>query len=172
MVLQPLQYSSSRVLEFDQFRDLLAAYISSPLGKGRVAQLEPSADRGWITRQQELAAETRRFLSVGGRFDCTGLFDAAKLLAKSKIPGAVLEINELRDLLLLIDKAAEWREIALNPPEAIAKEWHAMRELAVEIADFTPLLRYFRNKILPDGTLDDRASPELARIRREVEKQK
>ena len=33
-------------------------------------------------------------------------------------------------------------------------------------------MRYFRNKILPDGTLDDRASPELARIRREIEKQK
>ncbi len=34
------------------------------------------------------------------------------------------------------------------------------------------LLRHFRNKILPDGTLDDRASPELARIRRDIEKQK
>ena len=34
------------------------------------------------------------------------------------------------------------------------------------------MLRHFRNKILPDGTLDDRASPELARIRREIEKQK
>ncbi|MGB0037686.1 MAG: Smr/MutS family protein, partial [Terriglobales bacterium] len=33
-------------------------------------------------------------------------------------------------------------------------------------------LRAFRNKILPDGTLDDRASPELGRIRREIEKQK
>ena len=47
-----------------------------------------------------------------------------------------------------------------------------MRELSQDIADFTPLLRYFGNKILPDGTLDDRASPELARIRREIEKQK
>jgi DNA mismatch repair protein MutS2 len=30
----------------------------------------------------------------------------------------------------------------------------------------------FRNKILPDGTLEDRASPELARLRREIEKQR
>jgi len=34
------------------------------------------------------------------------------------------------------------------------------------------LLRYFRNKILPDGTLDDRASPELSRIRRDIERQR
>ena len=38
--------------------------------------------------------------------------------------------------------------------------------------DFTEFLRYFRNKIQPDGTLEDRASPELARIRREIEKQR
>ncbi len=30
----------------------------------------------------------------------------------------------------------------------------------------------FRNKIQPDGTLDDKASPELSRIRREIEKQR
>ena len=51
-------------------------------------------------------------------------------------------------------------------------KWQAVHELSQTLADFTLLLRYFRNKILPDGTLDDRASPELARIRREMEKQK
>ena len=47
-----------------------------------------------------------------------------------------------------------------------------MRELSERLEDFTLLLRHFRNKILPDGTLDDRASPELDRIRRDIEKQK
>lgn len=174
MVPQPLEHSSSRVLEFDQFRDLLSAYVHSPLGKAQVLQLVPSADREWIARQQQLAAETRRFLSSGGRFDFSGLFDAGQLLAKAKIPGASLEINQLRDILLVIDKAAEWREIALHPPEAVLREnaWQGMQELSGQIADFTQLLRFFRNKLLPDGTLDDRASPELGRIRREVEKQK
>ena len=174
MVPHPLKHSSSRVLEFDQFRDLLSVYVNSPLGKGRVAQLAPSSDRKWIADQQQLAAETRRFLSAGGRCDFTGLFDAGQLLAKAKIPGAALEINEIRDILLVVDKAAEWREIALRPPEAVLREkaWERMQALSLQIADFTAVLRYFRNKILPDGTLDDRASPELSRIRREVEKQK
>lgn len=174
MVPSPLQHSSSRVLEFDQFRDLLSAYVNSPLGKERVAQLAPSSNRNWIAEQQQLAAETRRFLSSGGRFDFSGLFDASRLLAKAKIPGAALEIAELRDILLIADKAAEWREIALRPPEAVLREkaWEGMQALSLQIADFTAVLRYFRNKILPDGTLDDRASAELSRIRREVEKQK
>ena len=51
-------------------------------------------------------------------------------------------------------------------------EWIAVAELSSGIADFTEFLRAFRNKIQPDGTLEDRASPELARIRREIERQK
>src|SRR5215831_16609982 len=172
MVPSPLQHASARVLEFDQFRDLLSAYVHSPLGKDRVARLRPSADRSWIARQQQLAAEARRYLYAGGRFEFSGLFDAGSLLAKAKIEGASLEISELRDIILLADKAAEWREIALHPPDSVKAEWAGMAELALHIADFTDLLRFFRNKILPDGTLDDRASPELGRIRREVEKQK
>jgi DNA mismatch repair protein MutS2 len=172
MIPSPLQHSSSRVLEFDHFRDVLGGYVWSPLGKARVSRLAPSSDRQWIDRQQQLAAETRRFLFAGGRFDFSGLFDAGQLLAKAKIAGASLEIGQLRDILLVVDKAAEWREIAAHPPDAVRGEWNGMESLSLTIADFTELLRFFRNKILPDGTLDDRASPELARIRREVEKQK
>jgi DNA mismatch repair protein MutS2 len=172
MVPQPLLHSSSRVLEFDHFRDVLAFYVSSPLGKARIAQLEPSLDRAWINRQQQLADETRRFYSAGGRFDFAGLFDAHTLLSKARIPGATLEIDQIRDLILLVDKASEWREMALHPPESVKPHWQGMLELTEQIADFTLLLRFFRNKIQPDGTLDDRASAELTRIRREVEKQK
>ena len=48
-------------------------------------------------------------------------------------------------------------------------EWNEVRSLSARIADFTEFLRAFRNKIQPDGTLEDKASPELARIRREIE---
>ena len=75
-------------------------------------------------------------------------------------------------MVLVVDRAAEWREIALNPPAAMKAEWTAVAELSSGIIDFTEFLRAFRNKIQPDGTLEDRASPELARIRREIERQK
>ena len=168
----PIQHSSERVLEFDQLRQLLAIYTGSPLGHQRVMQLTPSRDLEWIERQQQLTGELRGYLRAGGHFDFHGLLDPTPLIDKSRIRGAALEITEIRDLLLMADRAAEWREIALHPPVAVADKWQAMGELSNGIADFTLLLRFFRNKILPDGTLDDRASPELARIRREIEKQK
>ncbi|MGA2905118.1 MAG: Smr/MutS family protein [Candidatus Korobacteraceae bacterium] len=168
----PMQNSSGHVLEFDQFRQLLAAYTASPLGHERVMQLTPSRDRHWIERQQQLTEELRGYLRSGGRFDFHGLLDPAPLIDKARIAGAALEIVEIRDLLMVADRAAEWREIALHPAAAIQNQWQAVHELSQGMADFTLLLRHFRNKILPDGTLDDRASSELARIRREIEKQK
>ena len=167
-----IQHTSERVLEFDHLRDLLLTYAASPLGKGRIAALTASRNRQWIERQQQLSEELRGYLRNGGRFDFTGLLDPTDLIHKSRIQGAALELTEVRDVLFLADRAAEWREIASHPPVEIEGSWDAVRELSQDIADFTQLLRFFRNKILPDGTLDDRASPELARIRRDIERQR
>jgi DNA mismatch repair protein MutS2 len=169
---QPLSQASARVLEFDSLRDLLSGYASSPLGKELIAELAPATDREWIENQQQLTTEIREFRRVGGRFDFAGLLEVTKLVEKSRIANAALETTDIRDVVLMVDRAAEWHEIALSPPAAMKFEWKAVAQLSLGIADFTEFLRTFRNKILPDGSLDDKASPELARIRREIEKQR
>ena len=168
----PLPYTSHRVLEFDALRDLVRGYSWSPLGQQKIAELEASSDANWIRNQHQLTAEIREFMRVGGRFEFLGLAEISDLLEKSRIAGAALETTEIRDLVLLVDRAAEWREIALSPPAAMKMAWSAAAELSAAIVDFSGFLRNFRNKILPDGTLDDRASPQLAQIRRDIEKQK
>jgi len=183
---------SARALEFDALREVLRAYAHSPLGRDRVAGLEPSADFAWIERQQQLTEELRQYLRAGGSLEFSGLLDPQPLVDKSRIAGAALEATELRDVVLVVDRAAQWREIALRPPvfaplhsstpksgvpgtppqAATDSAWPAVAELSSGIADFTAFLGFFRNKLLPDGSLDDRASPELARLRREIDRQK
>ena len=169
---QPLAHTSAQVLEFDSLRELLRGYASSPLGQGLIAKLAPSTDRNWIDNQQQLTREIREFRRVGGSFDFSSLPHIVKLVEESRIAGAALETVAIRDVVLVVDRAAEWREIALSPPAAMKMEWTAVAQLSSGIGDFTEFLRAFRNKILPDGTLDDKASPELARIRRDIEKQR
>ena len=95
------------------------------------------------------------------------------MLDKSRIAGAALETTEIRDVILVVDRAADWRQIVLEPSrcheEPNGRRW---RSFPIGIADFSDFHGSFRNKIQPDGTLEDRASPELARIRREMEKQR
>jgi DNA mismatch repair protein MutS2 len=169
---ESLIHNSTRVLEFDALRQLLRGYASSPLGQAKITALAPSTDSAWIGEQQELTAEVRDYRRVGGRFDFSGLLDITTLVKKSRIAGAVLETAEIRDVLLLVDRAAEWREIALHPPASMKTDWRRTLALSEGVPDFTDFLRFFRNKIQPDGTLEDRASPELARTRREIERQR
>ena len=171
-VPNPVTHTSSPLLEFETLRGLLTGYASSPLGQRRIAELLPSLDRPWIETQQQLTTEIREYRRVGGRFEFAGLPEIQKLIEKSRIAGAALETSEIRDVVLVADRAAEWREIVRQPPAAMRSDWAAVAALSAGIQDFTGFLRSFRNKILPDGTLDDRASPELSRIRREIEKQK
>jgi DNA mismatch repair protein MutS2 len=134
--------------------------------------LVPSSDRDWIAIQHQLTTEIREFRRVGGRFEFAGLQDISTSLAKSRITGAVLEIEEIRNVILVVDRAKEWHSIINNPPAAMRSEWKAVHQLSSGIPDFLEFLRAVRNKILPDGTIDDHASPELTRIRRETERQK
>jgi len=167
-----LAQNSLRVLEFGTLRELLLSYASSPLGENRIQGLHPSQDHKWIQQQQKLTSEIREFRKVGGRFEFTGLIDIAKLVEKARIAGSVLETSEIRDVILVVDRASEWRGIALSPPAAMRSEWKIVSEISSQISEFSDFLRGFRNKILPDGTLDDKASAELARTRREIDRQK
>ena len=169
---QPVTHASLRVLEFESFRELLRGYAQSPFGQKLISKLVPSTDRAWVENQQNLTGEIREFRRVGGNFDFSGLLEISPHLEKAKIAGAALETTEIRDVILVVDRASEWRQITLSPPTAMKTPWTVVTQLSTGIADFTVFLRSFRGKIQPDGTLEDKASPELAQIRRETEKQR
>ena len=171
-VLQTMKNTSALLLEFDSLRDLVRGYAASDLGRMRVEALAPLVDLAWIRAQQQLTAEVREFRGAGGGFNFSGLLEVSKILEKSRIAGVALEADEIVSVVTLVDRAAEWRAIAFHPPRGMRSDWNGVRELSSGVADFASLLTTIRNKILPDGTLDDRASPQLASIRREMEKQR
>src|SRR5438270_3543889 len=163
-----LAQTSARLLEFGSLLELLGGYASSAPGKQRVAELAPSSDAAWIAQLQQRTAEIRGYWRGGGRFEFSGLIDTTELVHKSRIEGATLDTLEIRDLVAAIDRAAEWREIALHPPSFVRvapaastagetktgqtpvsaqhSSWPAVEALARGIADFTDFLRFFRRK--------------------------
>src|ERR1017187_5712956 len=158
LIPPPLLHTSAAALEFDRLREIVRGCCQSELGQQAVDALAPTADAEWIERRQQLAAEVRAFLRSGGRFDFSGLTDPSQLVLRARISGATLDPAELRDSILLVDRAAEWREAAAQPPAAMKDPWPAVEQLSAGLADFPPLLRYFANKFAPEGTLDDHAS--------------
>src|SRR3954465_2851463 len=107
----PVTHNRMRLLEFEPFRECLAGYGSSPLGRGLIAKLQPSVDRTWIETQQQLTAEIREFRRVGGRFEFGGLPQVERQPEKVRNLRGGIETIEIRDINLLVDRASEWREI-------------------------------------------------------------
>ena len=84
----------------------------------------------------------------------------------------MLEPEEIRDLLFLVDNITTWQALIESPPEALAAQLQG--EGAEPIArggTVGRLARSLRSRLNPDGSLSDDASPDLRRIRREIERQ-
>ena len=170
---EPLRERSAAALEWPRLRELIARRTTSTPGRNRTLALEPTADLAWITLQQDRVDELRGLLVSGATPAFSGLFDPEDLLAKARVPGAALEALELLQLLTLAELTETWRALAAEPPPSLAQRWQAITALSQPILDaqLGTLLNALRNKIEPDGTLADDASPELARIRRALERQ-
>lgn len=164
---------SRSALEWDRFLSLLAGYAQSTVGRDWLLGLEPSIDREWIARQHGLVAEMRLLLSEGMRPSVGSLFDASDLLAKSRIEGVALEAEEIRRVVNLAENISAWAAMLGTPPQSLEERLPELLALTQELiaAPLTPLVESLRSRILPDGTLADDASPELRRIRREMERQ-
>jgi DNA mismatch repair protein MutS2 len=161
------------MLEWPRFLELLAGYSHSPVGRSWALGLTPSADSEFLSREQARVAEMRRLLAQRVSIALGSLFDPTQLLDKSRIEGAALEAEEIRDLLSLIDDITAWQAIMQTPPDAVKEEIPELMSLSAPLmaAVLRPLVESLRSRMLPDGSLADNASPNLNRIRREIERQ-
>ncbi len=169
----PVEDCSRSVLEWDRFLDLLAGYAVSSIGRAWLLGLAPSTSHAWIHQQHSLVAEMRLLLEEGIQPALGSLFDPTNLLNKARIEGAALEAEEIRDVLNLAGDISTWAALVRVPPERLREQIPGLKALSAPLisTDLRPLIESLRARIQPDGTLSDDASPELRRIRREMERQ-
>ena len=169
----PERAAPSLPLEWDKFVTFLGAYAQSALGRGWIGALVPSQECVWVEREQRLVAEMRLLVAAGVMPQLRALFDPTDLLAKARIEGVALESEELRATIALVEEITSWTELMRTPPQNTQDKLPELKELSSELlgTSLRPLTESMRDKLLPDGTLADDASPELRRIRREMERQ-
>ncbi len=169
----PLAATSAETLELPRLLGLVAGCASTPVGQAWVRALVPSGDLLWVRREQQHVQETLTLLGAGHSFDFHGLIDPAQFLEQARIPGVALEIDAIRALAALVDRIAAWQTLLRALPDNLAAHLSGLRALSAPVlaGSFQPLLRAVEGKFTPDGTLADDASPELARIRRQMERQ-
>ena len=170
----PERVEASKALEWDKFVSFLGGYAQSAPGRAWIAALAPSTDCMWLARQHALVEEMRLLAGSGGVPGLGSLIDPSERLAKARIEGAALEAEEIRALIGLAEGVTAWTESMRTPPEHAQGKVPELTALSRELlaTSLRPLTEALNQKILPDGTLADDASPELRRVRREMERQR
>lgn len=168
----PVEHADLDALEWAPLLALVAGHASSAIGRESVLKLHPSTDETWIAHQHQLTGELRLLLEEQVSIALGGLLDPTQLVAKARIPEAALEAAELQAVARLAHDIAAWRSLLREPTARLVGKLPGLSALSADLTQsLRTLAESIERKIQPDGTLADDASPELARIRREQERQ-
>jgi len=173
-----MKTTSADLLEFEALRRLLSRFVSSPLGRAELDRLARGSDRAALAATLAEVEEAIQYLRSAAqpkpaqrgaaiRLDFS-ISDLRTAVEKLRIEGASLDPKEIFDLIALLDRAADFKSILA----AVTERFPRLGRRALAIGDFRTVLQDVAGKILPDGTVADHASVALARLRREIERQK
>lgn len=158
---------------FDHIRQLLKDKCLSTLGEERVAEMDFSKQYEDVVEKLNQVTEFVRIIQEEDGFPDQFFFDVRPSLKRIRIEGMYLDEQELFDLrrsletirdivrFLQRNKEEEEEEEAVSP-------YPSLKRLAGDIAVFPQLIGKIDSILNKYGKIKDNASPELARIRREL----
>jgi DNA mismatch repair protein MutS2 len=152
-------------LELKQLINLASRHVQTAPGRLRMLSLRPSTSDREIHTGLEITGECVTFLNTKGRFGLSGIEDPEPVMAQLHIEGASLEPRQILALERLLIVSKELKELIRSAESAVFPH---LRNIADKIPDLKQLLSGIHGKVLPNGEVDDNASPELRILRRDL----
>ncbi|MEP6925839.1 MAG: endonuclease MutS2 [Pyrinomonadaceae bacterium] len=156
---------SFTALEYDKLRDLVRRYAQTPMGANLSGNLQPLTDRNELQRNLDAVAECVALRERGTGYSFADVAEPKNSLAILRIENATLEPIAMLEIANLIEQALSARLIVLSEKQEAPVLAAVVENVPRELQRVS---RRLQEKILPGGILDDRASPELARIRSDI----
>jgi DNA mismatch repair protein MutS2 len=155
------------ILEYPELRALIQRGAQTSMGRSRLAGLQPLANLPELQKELSALAECVILRKRGAAWSFSELGDPAEKISLLRVEGSALDANAILELKVLIEQAMSARASILAERDNAPMLWRLVENLPPEL---NRLVARIANKILPSGELDDRASPELARIRHDITK--
>ena len=161
---------SLATLEYEKMLALVASHAQTPMGENRFADLRPLTSRLELEKELKAIAETillNEEKQVSWSF--SGLEDPSDAVAILRIKGATLEPTLMLEVSRVCNQALFARSAVQPEKEFAPVLWQIVENIPPTL--FAAIDR-INKKLLPSGEIDDSASPELARLRREINLQR
>ena len=173
-----MSFRSSDLLQFSELKQLVAAYAGSAAGKQRIVDCDVRRERRFAESELADAQEAIVYLQSASTPQKAGRGAAVRLrfdqirnvgdsLPLLKVEGSRLEGIEILDLFHTLSLAGEYHSLLA----AVSDRFPRLATRGRRLADLRPLALRYQRVFLPDGSLADDASPELRRIRRDINRQ-
>ena len=156
---------------FDQIRQLLKDKCLSTLGEERVTDMAFSDRFQEVEEWLNQVSEFVRILQEEGGFPAQYFFDVRPSLKRIRVEGMYLDEQELFDLRRSLETIRDIVRFLLSKEdeeEEGVSPYPCLQRLAGDITVFPQLITKVNGILSPYGKIKDNASPELARIRREL----
>src|ERR1043166_9308128 len=160
-----MDHQAFDLLEFPALCALLRQNAQTEAARALIDQLEPVNDFGQLQNELKRLAEMIELRTRGTRISFDGVVDTSESISRLRIEGTALDATALLDLARLCARALDARAAILAERESAPGLFEIVAPLPTELAK---LAANITKKILPGGELDDRASPQLASIRRDL----
>ena len=161
---------SLETLEYAKLLELVSRNAQTPMGVGRFADLRPTTNR--VELDDALAAITETITLREERqisWSFSGLEDPTDAVAILKIKNASLEPTLMLDVAQICNQALFARSAIQPEKETAPVLWRFVEHIS---PDLLAVIGQINKKLLPGGEIDDAASPELTKIRREINQQR
>src|SRR3954470_7463823 len=157
-------------LEFGRLLDLVARNAQTPMGRERIFALGPMSSRLELDNSLKAINETIALAKEKQvTWSFSGLEDPSDAVAILKIKNATLEPNLLLEISRVCNQALFARSSIQPEKEFAPILWQTVENIPPTLF---AALEKINKKLLPGGEIDDSASPELARLRREINAQR
>ncbi len=160
-----MQDQAFTTLELRPLLDLIQRGAQTEVGRSRVAELTPLNHVSDLRRELASLAECVALRNRGVNWSFSEFSDPAETIGRLRIEGNGLDAVAILETSKLCEQALAARASILAERESAPALWSLVENLP---RDLNTLVARVTNKILPNGEIDDRASPELGRIRHEI----
>ena len=160
---------SLTTLEYGKLLALVARHAQTPMGKARLENLLPLTSRLELDANLQAASEMIALAERDVNWSFSELPDPSDAVAVLRIKNATLDPLSLLEITRLCNQALFARSVISPEKDAAPTLWQTVENLPSTLFD---VLGRINKKLLPSGEIDDAASPELARLRREINNQR
>ena len=157
-----------RALEWDQIVEVARGFALTPLGRARLAALQPQCDLHRVSQLLNATAEGLKYLDANPSFSLNAPDDLEEVLAALAVEGRALEPLRLLAFAGFLDSLG----LTCATIRRVSGPFPTLKALAENGGSFQSQIAEVRGKIDPSGEVNDNASPELSRLRTMLRKQR